>query len=228
MVKTARSSLDGVDAVLLMLDASSEIGAGDRYVASMLSDDAELVIPVLNKIDLVKNDGLAAQEKLVRELGKFQEPMQLSALHRRGISELMERLIKMMPSGPKYYPDAMVTDHPERFIVSELIREKILLLTREEIPHSVAIVIEHMNKRDEKDIVDIGATIWIEKDSQKGILIGKSGDMLKKIGSMARHEIESVLGSQIFLELWVKVKKDWRESDAMLKNLGYNPDFLQE
>lgn len=224
MVRAAKSSLDEVDCVVYMLDASVDIGAGDRYIADMLKDVETPVIPVLNKLDLIDDHVLNAKLAEVSGLGSFDEPVVISAIRNRGIDLLIKRLTDLMPEGPKYYPDDMVTDHPERFLVSELIREKVLTLTRDEVPHSTAVAVDQMVERKGKEMLYIGATIYVERDSQKGILIGKGGELLKSVGSSARREIEALLGSKVFLELWVKVKKDWRESTVALKNLGYDEE----
>lgn len=225
MLKSAKSAIPEVDLVLLMLDSSAEIGTGDQFVAGLVAGSRFPVIPVLNKMDAIADSAtLKAQVDKAMALGAFEAPMAISALKKQGIDELLARIVGHLPLGPKYYPDDIVTDHPERFVVSELIREKVLQLTRDEIPHSVAVVIEEMVEREGKDMVYVSATIYVERDSQKGILIGAGGDLMKKVGQLARLDIEDLLGSKIYLELWVKVKKDWRESDVLLRNLGYDPD----
>ncbi len=151
----------------------------------------------------------------------FAEVVPISALHGTNVEALLEKIFAYLPEGPQYYPPDQVTDHPERFIVAELIREKVLLLTREEVPHSVAVVVEEMTRREGKDVVYILAVIYTERDSQKAILIGKQGSMLKEIGRLAREDIERLLGSKVYLELWVKVKKDWRNQEFYLKNFGF-------
>lgn len=224
MVKAAKSTIPDVDIVLFLVDASVEIGLGDRFIANILITSEAPVIPVLNKVDVVDDNELAAREADVIGLGPFLEPIRLSALKKTNLDQLLSRIIELLPEGPEYYPADMDIDHPERFVVSELIREKVLHLTRDEIPHSIAVVIEEMVKREGKDIVYIAATIYVERDSQKAILIGAGGELMKSVGQLARHDIEALLGSKIYLELWVKVKKAWRASDLLLGSLGYNPD----
>jgi GTP-binding protein Era len=202
---------------------SEKLGGGDRYIIERLKRTETPVFLVLNKIDKVHPDDLLPVIETYRGLHDFAEIVPVSALLGNNVSTLLEQVIRYLPEGPMYYPADQVTDHPEQFVCAELIREKILLLTREEVPHSVAVEIESMARGD-NGVVRIGAIIYVERDSQKGILIGKHGTMLKEIGRQAREEMERLLGSKIFLELWVKVKKDWRNREAMLKSLGYRPD----
>ena len=154
----------------------------------------------------------------------FAEIVPISAINGNNVERLLETLKKYLPEGPKYYPDDQVTDHPERFIISELIREKVLHLTREEIPHSIAVVIEKIEREEKREMVNVMATIVVDRDSQKGIVIGKKGALLKEIGTKARHDIEMLLGSKVFLELWVKVQKDWRNKPGQLKEFGFSDD----
>jgi GTP-binding protein Era len=179
---------------------------------------------VVNKIDQVHPDDLLPLIDRYRSQFPFAEVVPISALKGNNTSTLVEQIFRYLPEGPQYYPADQVTDHPERFIVGELIREKVLELTREEVPHSVAVVVEEMSKREDKDLVDVRATIYTERPSQKGILIGKKGTLLKEVGKRARLEIEHLLGTQIFLDLWVKVKKDWRNEALMLRQFGYTED----
>ncbi|PKM78950.1 MAG: GTPase Era, partial [Firmicutes bacterium HGW-Firmicutes-13] len=176
---------------------------------------------VLNKIDLVKKEELESITQKYQELYNFAQIIEVSALQGENTAGLVDKLVEYLPEGPRYYPEEMITDQPERFVVSELIREKILELTRDEVPHSVAVEVEEMKERGRKDLVYISATIYVERDSQKGIVLGKRGKMLKEIGIRARQDIERLLGSKIYLELWVKVKKDWRNKEQQLKYLGY-------
>ncbi len=223
MVKAAESALDEVDVVLFMTDASEKLGGGDRYIIERLRRTETPVFLVLNKIDKVHPDDLLPVIDTYKALHHFAEIVPVSALLGNNVSTLLEQVIRYLPEGPMYYPADQVTDHPEQFVCAELIREKILWLTREEVPHSVAVEIESMSRGD-NGVVRIGAIIYVERDSQKGILIGKNGSMLKEIGRQAREEMERLLGSKIFLELWVKVKKDWRNREAILKSLGYRLD----
>lgn len=153
---------------------------------------------------------------------EFSEVIPISAMHGNNIQSLLEQIINCLSEGPKYYPDDQLSDHPEHFIVAEMIREKVLQLTREEVPHSVAVTIEQMQRREGKNLIDVHATIVVERASQKGIIIGKNGTMLKEIGSRARRDIEKILGDKVFLELWVKVQEDWRNRSKLLKEFGFN------
>lgn len=223
MVRAAESALDEVDVVLFMTDVSEKLGGGDRYIIERLKRTETPVFLVLNKIDKVHPDDLPPVIETYRGLYDFAEIVPVSALLGSNVSTLLDLIIRYLPEGPMYYPADQVTDHPEQFVCAELIREKILLLTREEVPHSVAVEIESMTRGD-NGVVRIGAVIYVERESQKGILIGKNGSMLKEIGTQAREEMERLLGSKIFLELWVKVKKDWRNREAILRSLGYRLD----
>jgi len=223
MVKAAEGALDEVDVVLFLTDVSEELGGGDRYIIERLKNVKTPVILVLNKIDKVSRDGVLPVIDAYRRLHDFTEIVPVSATRGDNVERLLELVIQYLPEGPMFYPPGQVTDHPERFICAELIREKILLLTREEVPHSVAVEIERM-ETDDRGLVRIGAVIYVERESQKGILIGKGGAMLKEIGRLAREEMERLLGSKIFLELWVKVKKDWRNHEAFLKSMGYRTE----
>jgi len=195
-------------------------GAGDRYIISQFRNIRTPVFLVLNKIDLVHPDALLPLIDAYRELHPFAEVVPISALYGNNVGALLEAIGRYLPEGPLYYPADQVTDHPEQFICAELIREKILQLTREEVPHSVAVTVEDMRPR-ENGTVYVSAVIYVERESQKGILIGKGGAMLKQIGQLARQDIERLLGSPIYLELWVKVKKDWRNQEHVLRTLGY-------
>jgi len=223
MVKAAEGALDEVDVVLFLTDVSEELGGGDRYIIERLKNVKTPVILVLNKIDKVSRDGVLPVIDAYRRLHDFTEIVPVSAARGDNVERLLELVIQYLPEGPMFYPPGQVTDHPERFICAELIREKILLLTREEVPHSVAVEIERM-ETDDRGLVRIGAVIYVERESQKGILIGKGGAMLKEISRLAREEMERLLGSKIFLELWVKVKKDWRNHEAFLKSMGYRTE----
>jgi GTP-binding protein Era len=220
MIKVAENTLHEVDAILFLVDVSEGLGGGDRYIIEQLKQVKTPVILVLNKIDRVHPDSLLQTIEAYRELHDFAEYVPVSALLGNNVSTLVEVIRKYLPEGPQYYPADQVTDHPEQFICAELIREKILHLTREEIPHSVAVTVEHM-QAEENGTVHISAVIFVERESQKGILIGKQGAMLKEIGQLARRDIEALLGSKIFLELWVKVKKDWRNREHLFKDFGF-------
>ena len=223
MVKAAMSALEEVDVVLFLADVTEELGGGDRFIIERLKQIRTPVILVLNKIDRISADALLPIIDKYRSLYDFAEVVPVSAMQGTNVSTLIQQIGKYLEEGPMYYPADQVTDHPEQFVCAELIREKILMLTREEVPHSVAVEIERMGKK-ENGVVHIGAVIYVERDSQKGIIIGKNGAMLKEIGQLARQDMERLLGSKIFLELWVKVKKDWRNREAVLKSLGYRDD----
>jgi GTP-binding protein Era len=217
MVKTALATYNEVDVILMLVEATEQPGGGDKFIIETLSDVKTPVFLLINKVDLVKKDALLPLMQEYSKLRNFAEIIPVSAL-RNDLGGLLDAILKRLPQGPKYFPDDQLTDQPERFIVSELIREKVFALTKEEIPYSTAVVIEEM--KEEPEITRITAVIYVERDSQKGILIGKGGGMLKQIGTLARQEAEKLLGAKIFLQLWVKVKKGWREDERMLKNIG--------
>ncbi|EOL42112.1 GTPase Era [Enterococcus phoeniculicola] len=223
MVEAAYSALREVDAVLFMISADEKRGRGDDFIIERLKNVSSPVFLVINKIDKVHPDKLLGIIEDYTSQMDFAEIVPISAVEGNNVEHLMETLITQMPEGPQYFPDDQVTDHPEYFIVSELIREKVLQLTRDEVPHSVAVVIDSM-KRDENDKVRILATIIVERDSQKGIVIGKGGKMLKQIGTKARLDIEHLLGDKVFLEVWVKVQKNWRDKQTYLQDYGYRKD----
>ncbi len=219
MVTVAEKTLSEVDVILWLVEPSNFIGAGERHIIEQLKKGKTPVILVINKIDTVKKEQLLEYIDTYRKEYDFAEIVPVSALKAENIKELLKCIMKYLPYGPAFYDEDTVTDQPVRQIVAELIREKTLRLLSDEIPHGVAVSIEGMKYK--KNIVDIEATIFCERDSHKGIIIGKNGAMLKKIGSMARRDIEELLEKQANLQLWVKVKKDWRDSDFLLKNFGY-------
>ena len=221
MVKIAERSITEVDAVLWLVEPSTFIGAGERHIAEQLKKAKTPVILVINKIDTVKKEEILLFIDAYRKIYDFDEIVPVSALKGDGKEELIKVIFKYLPYGPAFFDEDTITDQPERQIVSELIREQALRCLDEEIPHGIAVSIEAMKYR--KNIVDIDATIVCEKDSHKGIIIGKQGSMLKKIGTNARKGIENLLETKVNLQLWVKVKKDWRDSDFLMKNFGYNP-----
>jgi GTP-binding protein Era len=224
MVKSARNTLKEVDVIMFMVNANEPIGGGDRFIIDLLQNTETPVFLVINKIDLVHPDDLLTTITSYTGEYDFAEIVPLSALNGNNVERLMETLTNYLPEGPKYYPDDQVTDHPERFIISEFIREKVLHLTREEIPHSIAVVIEKIERDENRGLVDVAATIIVDRDSQKGIVIGKKGALLKEIGTKARHDIEMLLGSKVYLELWVKVQKDWRNKPGQLREFGFRDD----
>ncbi len=222
MVGVAKRSLSEVDVILWLVEPSNFIGAGERHILEQLHKVNIPVILVINKIDTVKKEALLGFIDTYRKEMDFAEIVPVSALKDINTDELVTCIMKYLPYGPAFYDEDTITDQPQRQIVAEMIREKALRCLEEEIPHGIAVTIEQMKWR--KKIVDIEATIICEKESHKGIIIGKQGVMLKKIGSSARRDIERLLESRVNLQLWVKVKKDWRDSDFLLKNFGYNPD----
>lgn len=221
---TVENTLREVDLILFLVDASEKLGAGDRFIIEKLEKVKTPVYLIINKIDKVHPDELLPFIDEYRGLYPFKEIIPVSALQGNNINTLMEQMLKLLPDGPQYYPTDQVTDHPERFIMEELIREKVLHLTREEVPHSVAVAIEHLERKEDSNAVYIYAGIYAEKESQKGILVGKQGSMLKEIGKRARRDIERLLGTRIYLELRVKVKKDWRNQDRLLRDFGFQPE----
>jgi GTP-binding protein Era len=222
MVSSATQSIKGVDVVIVVLDCADEIREDDMQIIDSTRDIKIPVILVLNKIDKIPKTKL---EQIVAELSVHQDYFDsiipISAAEGENVEELVKEIMKNLPEGPLYFPDDIYTDVPEKFIVSELIREKILELTSDEVPHGTAVEINSMKERNNKDMMDIEATVYCEKDSHKGIIIGKQGRMLKEIGTKARTDIENLLNCQINLQLWVKVRKNWRDNNSTLKNLGY-------
>ncbi|PID55774.1 GTPase Era [candidate division KSB3 bacterium] len=222
MMKTALNTLEEIDAVLYLIEAERRTGPGDRYILDCLKTINTPVILGINKIDLVpQREELLPIIDSYSQAYNFADIVPISALADENIPVLLKALLSCIPEGPQYYPEDMVTDQPERFIAAELIREKVLYTTREEIPYAVAVVVEQMKPRADQDLVDLHATVYVERDSQKGILIGKSGAMLKRIGCLARQDIERIFGTKVFLTLWVKVKKNWRMDENGLRMLGY-------
>lgn len=222
MVESAYSTLREVETVLFMVPADEERGKGDNMIMERLKAAKIPVILVINKIDKVHPDQLLEKIEDFRSQMDFKEIVPISALQGNNIPTLLNLLKENLEEGYQYFPEDQITDHPERFLVSEMIREKVLQLTREEVPHSVAVVIDSMKRDEEIDKIHIRATIMVERDSQKGIIIGKKGSMLKKIGQLARRDIEIMLGDKVFLETWVKVKKNWRDKKLDLADFGYN------
>lgn len=221
MNQTALNTLSEVEAVLFLVDAAEGLGGGDRFIIEHLKKVKTPVFLVINKIDQVVPEQLLPIIDQYRKLHEFAEIIPISAKLGNNVDTLMDQIGKYLPEGPQYYPDDQITDHPEQFVCAELIREKILNQTREEIPHSIAVTIEAMSV-EPNGVVNISAVIFVERDSQKGIVIGKKGALLKEVGRQARMDIQNLLGSKIFLELWVKVKKDWRNQDSVLKDLGFH------
>ncbi|MFD0768045.1 GTPase Era [Bacillus sp. CGMCC 1.60114] len=223
MVKMAQTTIKEVDIVLFMVNAEEGFGRGEEFIIEKLQETKRPVFLVINKIDQVHPEELLGLIDKYRTLYDFAEIVPISALEGNNVEALIGAIKKYLPEGPQYYPENQVTDHPERFIIAELIREKVLHLTREEVPHSVAVVIDAIQKR-EGGAIYVNATVIVERPSQKGIVIGKQGKMLKEVGKRARIDIESLLGSRVFLELWVKVQKDWRNKMSQLRDLGFRED----
>lgn len=221
MVGTAQRTMSEVDVVVWLVEPSDFIGAGERHIVEQLKKTNTPIILVINKIDTVKKELLLTYIDAYRKLLDFAEIVPVSALKKDGLNVLVSCIMKYLPYGEPFYDEDTVTDQPVRQIVAELIREKTLRCLDEEVPHGIAVTIEAMKYK--KNIVDIEATVICEKESHKGIIIGRQGAMLKKIGSQARKDIEDLVEKQVNLKLWVKVKKDWRDSDYLLKNFGYNP-----
>jgi GTP-binding protein Era len=224
MMKVAENALKEVDLILFMINAEEGFGRGDAFIIERLKKINTPVFLVINKIDQVHPDDLLPLIEQYKSLHEFAEIVPISALQGNNVETLIEQIKKYLPEGPQYYPADQVTDHPERFIIAELIREKALHLTREEVPHSIAVVIDAIERRQDSSTVYVSATIIVERDSQKGIIIGKQGRMLKEIGQRARVDIEALLGSKVFLELWVKVQKDWRNKLSQLRDFGFRED----
>lgn len=224
MVKVAQNTLEEVDVILWLVEPSTFIGAGERYILEQLKRVKTPVILVINKIDTVKKEGIATAIEAYQKEYSFAEVIPVSALKANNTNQLTELIYRYLPYGPMYYDEDTVTDQPERQIAAELIREKALRLLSAEIPHGIAVTIDRMKERPDGSMVDIEATIICERDSHKGIIIGKQGDMLKKIGTQARYEIEKLFEYKVNLKLWVKVRKDWRDSDILMKNYGYQDE----
>ena len=222
MVNVAEQTLKDVDVILWLVEPTTYIGAGEKHIAEQLQKTSLPVILVINKVDTVKKEDILQVIDNYRKLYDFAEIIPASALRGQNTKDIVNSLFKYMPYGPMFYDEDTVTDQPQRQIVAEIVREKALHALDEEIPHGIAVTIEKMRERKGQHIVDIEATIICERDSHKGIIIGKQGSMLKKIGSNARFEIEKMLEERVNLKIWVKVKKDWRDSDTLMKNFGYN------
>lgn len=223
MVDSALSTLNEVDAVLFMVNATQKRGKGDDFIIKRLQNVKKPIYLVINKIDQVHPNDILPIVDDYRHALDFQEVYPISALKGNNVFELVDNLVTDLPEGPQFYPEDEVTDHPERFIISELIREKVNQLTREEIPHSVAVVTERV-KRENEQKIQVSASIIVERNSQKGIIIGKGGKMLKRIGTLARKDIETLLGDKVYLELWVKVQENWKDRKTDLQSLGYKQD----
>ena len=222
MVKSAENALNEVDCILFLIEPDKKCGPGDASIIERLKNVKTPVFLIINKIDTVEKEDILQVIETYKELYDFTEIIPISARERENLDSLTKAVRDILPKGPMYFPEDMVTDQPEKQICAEIIREKLLHNLEDEIPHGIAVEIMSLKKRADKNMVDMEATIYCEKDSHKGIIIGKSGAVLKKVGSDARRDIEMLLGSRVNLQLWVKVKKDWRDSDFLLRNFGYS------
>jgi len=220
MVHAAENTLKEVDVILFVVDVTEKMGAGEHYILERLQATKKPVLLIVNKLDLIDRESVLPVISRYTSKYPFAGVVPISAKEEINLDELLVELKTHLEEGPQYYPEDMITDQPERLIVAELVREKVLHLTREEIPHSIAVDVDEMTTRKNKDVY-IRATIYVERDSQKGIVIGAKGALLKKIGALARVDIENLLGSRVYLELWVKVKKDWRNRNNVLKEFGF-------
>lgn len=224
MTRIAEKTLREVDLILFLVTAEERRRSEDFKIIERLVNVNKPVFLVINKIDKIHPDHLLPLIETYRTKMNFAEVIPISALQGNNVNTLINEIIATLEEGPQYYPEDQITDHPEHFIVSEFIREKVLHLTREEVPHSIAVTVEQMKKRKDQDLIDVSATIIVERNSQKGIIIGKNGKMLREIGMRARRDIEAILGSKIYLELWVKVQEDWRNRRRLLREFGFSEE----
>ena len=227
MVTVAERTLHEVDLILWLVEPTTFIGAGERHIAEQLRKTDTPVILVINKIDMVVKAEILTFIDAYKDIAPFQEIIPVSALQGENTEELLKVMFDYLEEGPCYYNEDTITDQPERQIVSELIREKALRNLNDEIPHGIAVAVERMEERSSGRLIDIDATVVCERDSHKGMIIGKQGAMLKKIGTQARQDIENLLDCKVNLKLWVKVKKDWRDSDFLIKNFGYRKSDIE-
>ncbi len=221
MLKMSRSTLEEVDVLTFMIDSSMEIGKMDSMIIEDLKKISTPKILLINKIDELKEEDVLQLIDKYNKMDMFEEIVPISALEGTNIAKYVELLREMIPEGPQYFPEDMITDQPERFIISEIIREKALINLEEEIPHGIYVGIESIKKRENKELIDVFANIYCEKKSHKGIIIGKNGSKLKEIGQQARKDIELLLGSKVNLQIWVKVEANWREKENKIKYFGY-------
>lgn len=222
MVEQALGACANIDQVLFLIEAKDRLGPGDEFILDFLAKAKVPVLLVINKIDLVTPEVLLSQIQQYSEYFNFKEVIPVSAMTGDGVDQLLKIVEGSMPEGPQYYPDDVLTDQPERFVVAELVREKIMRRTNEEIPYGVAVQVETFTEKTEKNLVVIQAVVHVERDSHKRIIVGKGGRMIKSIGQDARRDIEHLLGTRVFLELFVRVDKDWSQSERMLRELGYS------
>ena len=226
MLKTSVSSMEGVDVILMVVDMSDYLGPKDQMILDAMEKEGRNIpaILVINKVDMAPRDGVLPIIAKFAAMNRFDDIVPVSALNDENVDHLVDVIFDHLPEGPQYFPEDMITDQPEKFIVAELIREKGLFYLRDEVPHGLAVSVDAMKEVEGKDHMDIQATIYVERDSHKGIIIGKNGQMLKRIGMEARKEIEAFLGEHVNLRLWVKVSKNWREKDEKVKAFGYKAD----
>nr|WP_068128272.1 GTPase Era [Nosocomiicoccus ampullae] len=224
MMRVAKRTLRETEVILFVVNATEKKGPGDEFVINMIKDTNTPVILVINKIDLIHPDELPEIIERYTTDFEFSDVVPISALQGTNTGQLLDVIESHLEEGPMYYPKDRITDHPEHFIVSELIREKILLLTDQEIPHSIGVEVTKMKRENDGEKVKVEATIYVERDSQKGMVIGKGGKMLKRVGTLARKDIEALLGDKVYLELWVKVQKDWRNKPQFIRSLGYKDE----
>jgi len=218
--RQALDTLGEVDAVCFMIDATAPVGPGDTFIAEHVQEVRTPTVVVVNKVDVASPAQIAAQLEAVQELGEFEAFVPLSARTGDGVGLLVDQLMGHLPEGPRYYPEGVVTDHPEAFVAAEIVREKLLEVTREELPHSIAVVVDDIEERD-NDVLAISAVVLVERSSQKAIVIGKGGEMIKRVGTKARQELEVLFGTKVFLETRVKVERDWQRRDHALDRLGF-------
>ncbi|MCR3956549.1 MAG: GTPase Era [Gudongella sp.] len=221
MLKISRTTLEEVDIVTFMVDESMETGKLDSYILEQLKEISTPIVLLINKTDKLTGDQIDKLVKKYRDMGIFEDVIPISALNNNNIERYLEVLKGMLPEGPQYFPDDMITDQPERFIISEIIREKALVNLEDEIPHGIYVDIDKIVQREDKELIDVFANVYCEKNSHKGMIIGKNGRMLKTIGQQAREDIEKLMGSKVNLQLWVKVEKNWREKANKVKYFGY-------
>lgn len=221
MVKTATNSLEGTDLILWIVEAPDPLSQGDKLILEILKRVASPILLAINKVDLVAKEALLPTIDRFRALLPFVEIVPISATAGDNVALLEALLVQYLPEGPPLYPLDQLTDQPERFIIAELIRERVFRSVYQEVPYAVAVLVDKVKTREGRALTDVEATIYIEKDSQKAIIIGRGGSMLKRIGELARPEIEKLIGTQVFLKLWVKVRSDWQRDDEALKRLGY-------
>lgn len=224
MQKVTAAAMKGVDLILWLIEPDEFVGGGDAYIGERLKNQSTKVILVINKIDTIPHEAILSTINAYKDLLDFAEIVPVSALRNKGIKDLVDTVFKYLPEGPYFFDPDTITDQPERAIVAEMIREKALHALSDEVPHGIAVMVDEMHDRDDKPICDISATIICERESHKGIIIGKRGSMLKKIGTNARFEIERLLGCKVNLRLFVKVKENWRDSEVLLANYGFKKE----